>query len=171
MHLVKRYRLPALFMPLYPHVLATFDGNFTMALNNFGTTNKAIYIPCYFPDAATLFSISFYAGNGTGNYDLGLYDRDCSARLFSTGSTAMTAAGGKTLTFTNDYRVGAGDLLFAALALSSATGQCLRLNAGSAQSLRGIGCGVQTSALPLPATATPATTDAAFAPAFLFGVR
>jgi hypothetical protein len=134
------------------------------------SANKAIYVPIIFPYPATITSIGFFAGNGTGNYDLGFYDGYSKARLASTGTTAMTATGAKTLTFTQPLRVDAGRLYYGGLALSSTSG-----TAGSHSVLTAncIICGLaqEVSALPLPATMTPTVATSAYAPVFIFGVR
>lgn len=135
--------------------------------------NHAHYIPVIFPKSCTLYAVYFAAANGTGNYDLGLYDGETLALITSTGSTAMTAAGVKTLSL-SDYRVKGGKLYYAALALSSTTGQVYRPAYGAAPTpaMIAAGWGMEASALPLPATATPVTTTAyTVCPFFGFGIR
>ncbi len=134
------------------------------------TANKAIYIPVIFRYPATLTSITYVAGNGTGNYDLGLYDGYSKLKLASSGSTAVTAAGGKTLTFTTPIRVEAGWLYYAAVAVSSTSGAAFK---GAPTVNTAITCGLaeQTTALPLPATMAPATISSAYMPIIIFGVR
>lgn len=130
--------------------------------------NRAVYVPVWFPSDATLYSLMFRASNGTGNYDLGLYNASL-ALMASTGSTAMSAAGTKTLSLPN-VRVKAGELFFAALALSSSSGQGIRYQ-NSALGWGSAGVGHENSAFPLPSTATPVIAVETVIPVFSFGVR
>lgn len=131
------------------------------------TNNDATYLPVSFPCDAVVTSIGFAAANGTGNYDLGLYDPDL-RRLASSGSTAMSAAGVKTLSL-GALKVYGGVPYYAALALSDASGQVVR--GASTSAYRGLGNGMEASALPLPSTATPVSTRLYGVPLFAFGVR
>lgn len=137
--------------------------------NGWVTANAAVLVPIIFPVAATVYSISFAAANGTGNYDIGLYGEDF-GKVESSGSTAMSAAGRKTLTLTNDLRVGAGALIYGALAMSSTSGTLLAVSAGAPDAIIG-GIAQQTSALPLPDPFVPATTIARRVPVFALGIR
>lgn len=133
------------------------------------TNNDATYLPIILPCDVTIYSLSFAATNGTGNYDLGLYN-SALERLASTGSTAMSAAGIKTLSIA-DMRFHGGDLIYAALAMSSTSGTILRAVYGVAL-MEGYGWGHQASALPLPNPMVPVTTAAYTTnPVFAFGVR
>lgn len=164
---------PSTWVPLWPHdVLFTAIARVTPAAGTLVAANDdAHYMPVLFPNPATLESISFAAANGTGNYDLGFYDSSL-AKIASSGSTAMTAAGVKTLSLSG-YRVQSERVYYAALALSSTSGQVYRVNiAAAAQMLEAIGWGHEASALPLPATATPVTTTGYTVwPFFAFGIR
>jgi len=133
------------------------------------SANRAMYLPQMFPVDCVLYSLSFYAGNGTGNYDLGVYN-DNFVRLVSTGSTAMSAAGVKTLSLP-DFKVAAGTLLFAALALSSTSGTILRVPYTTSVASQTAGCGTEDSALPLPSTATPVLSVQNGLPIVVWGVR
>lgn len=162
--------LPNPWIPEEPYrhisnVGVTSFGNGTVVSSN----NDAHYVPIILPCDVTIYSISFYAANGTGNYDLGLYDSSL-ARLASSGSTAMSAAGVKTLSL-SDMRFLGGDLIYGALSLSNTAGTVLR-PVYAVSSLEGFGWGHEASALPLPATATPVTTTGYVnIPLFAFGVR
>lgn len=134
----------------------------------FASNNDSILVPFTLPCDATLYRLSFFAANGTGNYDLALYSSEL-ARLASTGSTAMTAAGVKSLTIP-EMRFKGGSVLFAALALSNTLGQVLRI-VGNLSQQRGFGVGFQASALPLPDPYVPTTPALAGTPLFAFGVR
>lgn len=136
----------------------------TLTISN----NDAHFVPVIFPCDATLYALRFIGANTTGNYDLGLYDRDLNL-LASTGSTAMSAAF-QTLTLA-DLRVSGGKLYYMALALSSTAGSIWRPDFGAAAFAKGIGFGTQSSALPLPSTATPSAFGVNVVPFFNFGVR
>lgn len=164
-----RQRLPTPWMPenLYDNavsLLAT-GGAYTNT-----AANQALYCPVTFPISATIYSVSFAATNGTGNYDLGIYDAGF-RRLASTGSTAMTAAGVKTLAFTDIY-VEAGETLYVGGAWSNTGARFLCESATSLPIVIASGSAEEASALPLPATATPVTPAAATnLPIYTFGVR
>ncbi len=133
------------------------------------TNNDAHYVPIFMPCDATLYAIRFAAANGTGNYDLGVYDSALN-RIASSGSTAMTAAGIKTLSLP-DLRFRGGDVIYAALALSNTAGQVIRPLFANNSMQRGVGVGAQASALPLPNPAVPASIAYGVFPWFAFGVR
>jgi hypothetical protein len=158
------------YIPDIYNDLSAYFGQGVHSATGWPTANKAIYVPIIFRYPTTLTSISFIAGNGTGNYDLGFYDGYTKAKLATSGSTAMTAAGGKTLTFTQPIRVDAGRIYYGAMALSSTSGTAFKSAPSVAQCII-CGLGEQTSSLPLPSTAAPVTCTSAYAPLFIFGVR
>lgn len=131
--------------------------------------DRAYYVPQLFPVRCTLYALRFQAGNGTGNYDIGVYDA-AGTRLASSGSTAMTAAGTKTLSLA-DISVTAGTLLYAAIALSSTSGSSGRIAYSVAAPTLAIGQMEESSALPLPSTMTPVVSTNASLPIFVWGVR
>lgn len=164
-------RLPDPYIPEYPWTEISAMGSFSSISDGtlVASNNDAHFVPVIFPCAATVYSISFAATNGTGNYDIGLYDNTL-ARIVSSGSTAMSAAGVKTLSC--NVRVEAGLTYWAALAFSSTSGQTMRPLYSATLPLRTMLWGFQASALPLPSTATPVTTTAyQVAPILAFGVR
>jgi hypothetical protein len=164
-------RTPDFYIPDIFNDLSAFGTQGAHAAAAWPTANKAIYMPIIFRYPVTLTSISCIAGNGTGNYDLGFYDGYSKVRLSSSTSTAMTATGTKTLTFSQPLRVDAGRTYYGALALSSTSGTIYRFSTNLGF---GIMCGVgqETSALPLPAAATPVTlTTSGYFPLFIMGVR
>jgi hypothetical protein len=116
---------PRLADPYVPHTYAELAGLGTQGLGtgNWPVANKALCLPVVFPYPCQLYSIAFVAVNGTGNYDLGLYDGYSKVRIASSGTTAMSAAGAKTLSSSPDMRVDPGKLYYAALALSSGSGR------------------------------------------------
>ena len=158
--------------PWFPNdvniAMSPMGSNVAAAAANWPAADRALFVPVSFPADCTLTDIRFRAGNGTGNYDLGFYLADFT-RLASTGSTAMSAAGTKTLSLP-DIRVRAGEVFYAALALSSGTGTAFRI-AYSLLQLVPSQMAQQASALPLPNPATPAALASAYMPVFAFGVR
>lgn len=158
--------------PWFPNdvniAMSPMGANAVAAAASWPSANRALYVPVSFPADCTLYDIRFRAGNGTGNYDLGFYLSDFT-RLASSGSTAMSAAGTKTLALP-DIRVRAGEMFYAALALSSGTGSAVRIAYPLLQ-LVPTHMAQQDSALPLPNPATPAAVAAAYMPVFCFGVR
>lgn len=135
-----------------------------------GTNNIAIYMPVRFPCDATIYKMCFMATNGTGNYDIGLYN-GAYAKLTSSGSTAMSAAGLKTHTFSSDIRVTGGDLYYTGFSLSNSAGAAMVASFSTAPPLVGAGFAQESSALPLPATMTPVTMGGNLYPLISFGVR
>ena len=135
-----------------------------------GSNNAALYMPVWFPSDADLYEMSFMATNGTGNYDLGLYD-SAYARLTSAGSTAMTAAGLKTHAFATDIAVVGGDLYYAGIAFSSSSAAAMVAIFTTAVHLVGAGFAQQAAAIPLPDPMVPATMGGNNFPLISFGVR
>lgn len=133
------------------------------------TNNDAQILPVAFPVDCTLYSMQFYAANGTGNYDLGLYSKDL-ALIASSGSTAMSAAGLKTLTLP-EVRAKAGEILYAALACSSTSGSVVRILPGAVYVVRAGGGLAMASALPLPSTLVPVAANSTAFPVIAFGIR
>lgn len=141
-------------------------GSGTILANN----NDAHYLPMVAPCGMELYSVSFAAANGTGDYDIGIYNSEL-VRLTSSGATAMTAAGVKTHSF-NSLRFKAGELFYAAFSWSSSSASISRLVTANATMMRFSGWGMEPSAHPLPATGTPVTTTAYQSiPLFSLGVR
>lgn len=118
--------------------------------------NRAIYVPVSFPADCTLYSISFKAVNGSDNYDLGFYD-GAGTRIAASGSTAMSAAGTKTLTLP-ELRVFAGNQYYGALVLSGTAGVVFSKGPAATAPLIVVGVGQEAlGATALPATMTPAS--------------
>lgn len=133
------------------------------------TNNHALYVPITFPCDATLYALRAPMANTNGNYDIGFYGPDL-ARIASTGATAM-AVGVQTLTLP-EIRVYGGETYFAAVSFSLATAQMARPAFSAGGFHPAVGWGMEASAHPLPATATPVSTSAYTAiPPFAFGVR
>lgn len=169
----KHFRLPDPWCPLWPMAIACNlgAGNATYSTGAL-TANKAYYVPVIVPVSATLYSLSVVVVAGTtGNYDLGVYNSDLTARIASLGSTAVSSAGIKTFTFPSPIRVHAGDLIYAAAVCSSGTPTFARIVANSVADTIHTGMGIESSALPLPDPPTPLKTDSSTWPALVFGVR
>lgn len=168
---MKRIILPDPCSPLDCLDKATVvnGGGFSLAAGTTGWgANVATFLPVTFPCDVTLYSIAVRGANTTGNYDIGLYDKDLNL-LASKGSTAMASA---VLSLTlPELRVRAGELLYAAFVTSSTSSSIYRYPGSTANGFIGVGMGQQASALPLPSTASPATMAASTAACFVFGVR
>jgi hypothetical protein len=167
---MQKLRLPDAYIPDTYIQAAGLHGSGVGGTGTWPIANKALYVPVIFPVPATLTSIAMIAFNGTGNYDLGFCDGYTKKRIASSGSTAMTAAGMKKLTFATPIRVDAGRLYYGALALSSASGNVWRSNYSIAACIAA-GMGEQVTALPLPDPIVPATVLAAYMPIFVFGIQ
>jgi len=167
--MIQRY--PNAFVPDFFSELAALGASGLFAAGGPQVANRAYYVPAVFNLPSQLTTISFVAANGTGNYDLGFYDGYTKGKIASTGSTAMSAAGVKTLTFSPDYRVRPGKLYYAAVAFSSTSASLWRAAAPDTTSHIQAGEAQEASALPLPSTMTPATLASAHAPVFIFGIR
>lgn len=130
-----------------------------------GVANEASFTPFAVTEPVTVKRLLWRVGTagGNGNYDVGIYDSDSDGRprtkLVSTGSTAFPAANSYVTENTVDTSLSPG-LYFFAFVASSTTDTVIRLsdfaaNAGSAYGANLDGWFRETSALPLPATATP----------------
>lgn len=124
---------------------------------NFGATaaNLARYVPIYIQETVTAYAMSFLArGAPSGNFDLGIYDQ-AGNRLTSTGSTAMPSRSNAWATGDFADVVLTRGVYYLAMALSSSSQQFTFVSFTSAgYTPRMLGCYSQSSALPLPATAT-----------------
>lgn len=132
-----------------------------------GAANRALYLPIIFPCAMTLYAMRMLGENTTGNYDLGFYNENFE-RLASKGSTAMAATILELAL--PDLRVTPGRVYYMAAAWSD-TGALIRRFSMTANAIRLSGAFREDSALPLPATATPAAWTNTEAPYYVFGVR
>jgi hypothetical protein len=122
------------------------------------TANLAMYVPFWLPfryPIRNLFVFNFATVNGT--HDLGIYDRNF-ALITSTGS--VTQAGTSTIQFhAKDIILDPGQYYFA-LSSSSTTATYATMQSGTTTRHRYLGILQQTSAHPLPASATPASISA-----------
>lgn len=135
------------------------------------TANKAFYYPFLVTEAPwTVRRIGVRNGTAvSGNLDVGVYDSEGN-RLVSSGSTAQAGTSATQWLDVTDTTLLPG-LYYLALALDNVTGTFVRLASLTADQLRSMGVFVQTSAFPLPASATFAVADAAYVPVFFASSR
>jgi len=119
--------------------------------------NQAVYVAVAIPFACTVYQMAVQiGGTSSGNLDVGIYDANFN-RLVSMGSTAMGSTNSIQVFNVTDTPLTPGTY-FLACSVSNTSG----VLAGGAcytpahQGLRALGVQVQSSALPLPSTATPA---------------
>lgn len=123
------------------------------------TANKAWYIPLVLRCPISVVQL-FVANGGTaaGNFDVGIYTND-GVRLASLGSTAMSGTTVLQAASITPLTIGPG-LYYIGIASDSTTAQFLSFGPGAgAQAERVLGIYQQTSAFPLPATATFASNS------------
>lgn len=138
--------------------ISVYNKSFGIGIGGIGT-NVATYIPFVIPTTVTVYRLwTMYQGTALGNYDLGLYT-ETGTRLASIGSTAVVNPHNYTLLYGDipDTIIARGTY-YVALAYSNGSAGCCRF-ALSAGLQRGLGLYVQSSALPLPATATFSTSN------------
>lgn len=127
--------------------------------------NRALYVPFFVPAVITVYRL--FVVNGTavsGNLDMGIYN-SAGAKIVSIGSTAQ--AGTQVTQYLNitDTVLQPGAYYFA-FVLDNTTGAVYKWEPGTPTNsqIQAWGIAQETSAFPLPATATLATTTAAFFP-------
>lgn len=126
--------------------------------------NTAIYVPFRIGEPILVRKLFWTNGSAVaGNVDCGIYDA-AGTRIISTGSTAQATTNTVQAVNITDTMLGAG-VFYLALALSDGAATVFRDNP-SIQVCRILGLLEETSALPLPATATFATVVSAFVPIF-----
>ncbi len=127
--------------------------------------NMAIYIPVRVDTPVVVTKLFVVNGSAvTGNVDIGLYTLDY-ARLLSTGSTAQSGTNAVQSIDVTDTPLDAG-LYYLALALSSGGATTFRQAPATVLACRVAGQFEELSALPLPATMTPAASANAYVPLF-----
>ncbi len=142
---------------------------FPEAINSWGSAawdvaNRALYIPFILPDDMTCNKLFYVTGGtttgGGSTLDIGIYDAS-GTRLVSTGSTAYNQNNNNTHTVIDvaDTALTGNTLYYLAFVGSSTSASILftRWDTG-ANGSSFLGCYMETSALPLPATATFAQT-------------
>ena len=129
------------------------------------TANKALYVP--FRIGKPVLVKKLFLINGatvSGNVDVGIYDA-AGTRLISAGSTAQVGANALQQFDIADTLLGWG-LFYMALAVSNVTATVFATATLVFSELHHLGMGMQTSALPLPATFTLAIPADAYLPLF-----
>lgn len=141
----------------------------TIGAATWPTANKAIYVP--FSVYETLTIARFFWENGSpanNNVDVGIYDAN-GKRLVSSGSTAQSGASATQSVDTTDLIVSPG-LYYIAMAMDGTSGQTQRWSP-SASYTRTLGVAEQTSAFPLPSTATFAALSSNAIPGVFASLR
>ena len=114
--------------------------------------NLAMYIPFCLSVTITIAKLWLYVGVAANNWDIGIYD-EAGTRLVSSGSTAAASTGIEVADVT-DTVVGPGLFYFGQAWNGTAGGPHGLVLTGLVYAQRSIGIVEQTSAFPLPATAT-----------------
>lgn len=126
--------------------------------------NTAIYIPVWVTATVTAYKMATYTGTPSGNYDFGIYT-EAGTRLVSLGSTAMGAGAGTRIVDIADTVLPGGATYYLALAVDNLSAT-FTSSAAQTETQRTMGIQSQTSAFPLPATATFANPASAYVPTF-----
>jgi hypothetical protein len=156
--------------PMSPESLGAgfFVQYHTASLNNgWGTANLALYVPFVLRRKITVSKL--FTANGTGvagNIDIGIYSLD-GTRITHTGATAQAGTSAIQTINITPVTIGPGQYY---MALSSSSASSDFYGAGfsgtGAPSLQSMGIYQQTSAEPLPATATFASSSHTLVPLF-----
>lgn len=127
------------------------------------TANKAIYLP-FSLKYPTLIKLMFSVnGSSAANTrDLGIYSED-GTRIVSIGSTAGSGTNNIQTYDITDTLIGPGRF-YMAIASSNVTSQFFRAAGSSLPRLQALGIYEQTTAFPLPATATFASLSSLYIP-------
>ena len=157
---------PAAAMPYFAPMHHPANGIAPLTTASGGAAWPSANLALYFPfriGSPMLVTRLWFAGNGTGNADVGIFDMTSGTKLVSTGAIANSAA--LVLTDVTDMLLLPG-FYWCGMSLSS-TSQIIAA-APAIGTLRAQGVCQEASAHPLPATATPITIAYAYLP--LFGV-
>lgn len=165
------------FPPHSPLAISSFSARFTPSQSNFTvfgtlgtpasavwpTANRAIYVPLILPFAYPVKRAFWMNGTAVaGNVDLGIFNADTAAKLFSTGATAQ--AGTSVAQYVAvDWLIPPGEY-YLALSLSSGSGTTLRSTGITTQNI--LGYLQEGSAHPLPTSMTPVAITVAYVPVF-----
>jgi hypothetical protein len=155
-----------LIPPLHAPFIGPLAGRIAARANAaWPTANKAIFIPFRINELMRLQSPAVVnGGTVSGNIDGGIYTED-GVRIVSSGSLAQSGTNAtQSLTIAN-FNLLPGSYYFA-VAMDNTTGTLGRFAAGNVASLRAIGVKQQTTAFPLPATATFAAISSDYVPTF-----
>jgi len=116
------------------------------------TASEAVFVPVVVLHAVTVRTLWFASNaSGGGDYDIGLYRPD-GTRIIARGTTAKPAANTEVLWDCTDTPIGPG-VYYLALVSSNGTDNFVGLTP-AAPYCAALGLLTQSSALPLPATAT-----------------
>lgn len=122
------------------------------------TANKAILVPFVVSSPSTIVKLFCHNGAAvSGNMDIGIYDYT-GRLLVSSGSTAQAGTNAIQEFDITDTRIGSG-MFYIALAVDNTTATIFRVSATNARNTKFLGMAEVTSAVPLPASATLATTS------------
>lgn len=148
---------PLILSPAIPQSLGNMLNGMGAALNVLAwpTANKAFYMPVsvYEPFlVAKMFVIN--GGTVSGNIDVGIYDRG-GAKIVSSGSVAQAGASAIQEFDVVDTLLNPG-LYYLACAMDNATGQLEVWNVTGGTIGRSLGLAEETTAFPLPSSATMA---------------
>lgn len=125
--------------------------------------NLAIYTPFVLPEPATLTALWLLNGaTATGNVDIGVYNSSFT-RLISSGATAQSGTSAVQFFDVTDTLLPRG-VVYLGISLSSGTATTIRYGAGIQGLCSALGMVQQSTAHPLPSTATPATMGQAYIP-------
>lgn len=120
------------------------------------SSNQAEFIPFRLVAAISVVKLFVYNGaTVSGNIDVGIYDKDGN-RLVSSGTTAQAGVNSIQAFDVTDTAIGPG-LFYLAVVLDNATGTVFQWVLGSIAQGQALGLATETSAFPLPATATMTT--------------
>jgi len=124
--------------------------------------NRAIYVPIEIPDTMKFDRFwAFNGGTAGGNIDLGVYTQDF-VLITSTGSTARSGTSViQKINAPAAFALSPG-LYYLGCAISVATDSIFQWTLANAVHTDGCSVYEESSALPLPATATPVTMTAGF---------
>lgn len=138
----------------------------TPASTNWPSANLTIYVPFAIPFDFNVRRVFWINGaSTTGNADLGVYTR-AGGKLFSTGATSRTGTSVVQYTsLSTPFMLSPGDY-YMALSATSGSGAFIRFAPSILSDLRLVGLLQQTSANPLPATATYAALGQSYWPLF-----
>lgn len=135
--------------------------------SNPAAANRAYFIPLYLPSPGIITKLWVQNGTtATGNCDIGLYSCVAgwpSARLVSTGSTAQAGTSVMQEFNITDLAISGNTTLFLAVVFDSASSTIFG-GSVAANVWRFSSCAIQSTAFPLPSTATPVVVTSPVAP-------
>ena len=132
--------------------------------------NRAIYVPFRISRAITVVNMFIINGvTANGNVDIGIYN-DSLAAVWRAGSTAQSGTDAVQFFAVANQALAAG-MYYMGLVMASATQTTVLRTTTNVNRLRAYGIVQEASALPLPATMTPAALASAFIPLFGLSTR